>query len=199
MPARSRGRPRDPDLERRVYDAVLEVYWETGWAGFTLDAVARRARVGRAGLYSRWESKGALLVQALEARSPLPDPASFDTGSVRGDLVELAGQLLDGYAGPGGLVTLRAALEARVHPDLLTSLTTSLNESRLRTARAIVRRGIERGELAPATPTTLLLELVTGAVLSHVLFAPAAPRPDGDDDYVDRLVTLVLHAVHPHP
>jgi AcrR family transcriptional regulator len=189
----NRGRPRDPDLERRVHDAVLEVYWETGWAGFTLDAVARRARVGRAALYSRWDSKAALLVEALEVRSPLPVPV--DTGSVRGDLTELARQLLDGYAGPAGLVTLRAALEARVHPDLLTGLTDTLNTSRLLAAREIVRRGVARGELPAATPTTLLLELVTGAVLSHVLFAPAAPRTD--PTYADRVVDAALRALTP--
>lgn len=174
-----------------MHDAVLQVYWETGWAGFTLDAVARRARVGRAALYSRWESKDALLVEALRERSPLPEPV--DTGSVRGDLTELARRLLDGYAGPGGLVTLRAALEARVHPDLLAALTESLNASRLLTARAIVRRGVQRGELPAGTPTTLLLELVTGAVLSHVLFAHADPRTD--DAYVEGLVDAVLTAM----
>src|SRR5690606_33038272 len=75
---RRRGRPRDADLEDRVFDAVLEVYSETSWRGFTLDAVGRRARVGRAALYRRWSSKDDLLVQALEARSPLPVP--IDTG-----------------------------------------------------------------------------------------------------------------------
>lgn len=174
-----------------MHDAVLEVYWEAGWAGFTLDAVARRARVGRAALYSRWASKAALLVEALEERSPLPVPV--DTGTARGDLVELARQLLDGYTGPGGLVTLRAALEARVHPDLLAGLTESLNSSRLLAARDIVRRGVARGELPAGTPTTLLLELVTGAVLSHVLFAPAVPHtPDG---YAERVADHALRAV----
>ncbi|MBW0089708.1 TetR/AcrR family transcriptional regulator C-terminal ligand-binding domain-containing protein [Pseudonocardia sp. KRD-184] len=186
----TRGRPRDPDLERRVHDAVLEVYWETGWAGFTLDAVARRARVGRAALYSRWSGKAALLVEALEVRSPLPVPV--DTGSARGDLVELARQLLDGYTGAAGLVTLRAAMEARVHPDLLAGLTETLNSSRLLAAREIVRRGVGRGELPEGTPTTLLLELVTGAVLSHVLFAPSGPR---DPAYADVVVDAALRAV----
>lgn len=176
-----------------MHDAVLEVYWETGWAGFTLDAVARRAKVGRAALYSRWSSKAALLVEALEVRSPLPVPV--DTGSVRGDLVELARQLLDGYTGPDGLVTLRAALEARVHPELLAGLTDTLNASRLLAAREIVRRGMARGELPGETPTTLLLELVTGAVLSHVLFAPAAPR--ADPRYAERVVDAALRAVTP--
>ena len=173
-----------------MHDAVLAVYAETGWAGFTLDAVARRARVGRAALYRRWASKSALLVDALEARSPLPVPA--DTGTARGDLVELARELLEGYRDAAGFVGLRAALEARVHPELLAELTEAVDRSRLLTAREIVLRGVERGELPPGTPTTLLLELITGAVLSHVLFGRGAPD---DPAYASVVVDAALRGV----
>jgi DNA-binding transcriptional MerR regulator/predicted nucleic acid-binding protein len=48
--ARARpGRPRDPNLESRVFAAALRVYAEAGWSGFSFDAVARRAGVGKAG------------------------------------------------------------------------------------------------------------------------------------------------------
>src|SRR5690242_13674535 len=87
-----RGRPRDPHIEDRVFDAVMHVFWETGWSAFTLDAVARRAGVGREALYRRWPSKEALLLQALEAKGPLARP--IDTGTLRGDLVELCSQML---------------------------------------------------------------------------------------------------------
>jgi DNA-binding transcriptional MerR regulator len=50
------GRPRDPDLESRVLAAALRVYAEAGWSGFSFDAVARRAGVGKAPLYLRWQS-----------------------------------------------------------------------------------------------------------------------------------------------
>src|SRR4051812_21963014 len=112
-----RGRPRDPHIEDRVYDAVMQVFWETGWSAFTLDAVARRAGVGREALYRRWPSKEVLLLQALQARGPLAHP--IDTGNLRDDLIELARQMLAGFRGHAGLVALRAALDARVHPDLL--------------------------------------------------------------------------------
>ncbi|OZC51595.1 TetR family transcriptional regulator [Rhodococcus sp. WWJCD1] len=172
---RGPGRPRDADMEVRVYDAVLEVYWETSWRGFTFDAVARRAKVGRAALYRRWDTKEALLVQALEARSPLSTP--IDTGSVRGDLLELSAQLDRGYTELAGLVSLRVTLDAMVNPDLLSHLTDTLNQSRLVTARHIVQRAVERGELPAGTSTTLLLELVTGAVLTHALFSQAHAGP----------------------
>ncbi|MGX7729988.1 TetR/AcrR family transcriptional regulator [Rhodococcus sp. 2H158] len=191
---RRRGRPRDADLEDRVYDAVIEVYSETSWRGFTIDAVGRRARVGRAALYRRWATKDELLVQALEARSPLPVP--IDTGSLRSDLVELVTQLLRGYRTTPGLVSLRVALDARVHPDLLANLTSTLNRSRLVAARTIVLRAVERGELPPAVSVTLLLEMVTGAALSHVLFSLADPGSAADDDaYARTLVDAAIRAL----
>ncbi|MFD6895023.1 TetR/AcrR family transcriptional regulator [Rhodococcus sp. NPDC060086] len=190
---RRRGRPRDADLEDRVFDAVLEVYAETSWRGFTLDAVGRRARVGRAALYRRWDTKDDLLVQALEARSPLPEP--IDTGALHSDLTELARQLLHGYRTPSGLVSLRVALDSRVNPELLARLTETLNRSRVLAARTIVHRAVERGELDAGTSVTLLLEIVTGAVLSHALFGLSEPAPGDDDAYADLIVDVVLGAL----
>ncbi len=178
-------------MEVRVYDAVLEVYWETSWRGFTFDAVARRAKVGRAALYRRWDSKEDLLVQALEARSPLSTP--IHTGTVRGDLIELSQQLARGYSELAGLVSLRVTLDAMVNPDLLSHLTVSLNQSRFVTTRKIVRRAVARGELPGGTSTTLLLELVTGAVLTRALFSQA--RGDVETPDTTQHSTLIVDTV----
>jgi AcrR family transcriptional regulator len=71
-----RGRPPDPDLQARVFGATLDLYAEAGWARFSLDVLARRARVGKAALYSRWGSKEKLIVEALaHRREGKPAPA----------------------------------------------------------------------------------------------------------------------------
>lgn len=179
-----------------MYDAVMHVFWESGWAAFTLDAVARRAGVGREALYRRWPSKEVLLLQALEARGPLSNP--IDTGSLRDDLIELASQMLAGFRGYAGLVALRAALDARVYPDLLAQLNTSTQAQRIAHTRDIYTRGKLRGELPEHADTNVLLEMLSGAVMSHVLYSYRAtddvvdaPR---DAAYVCRIVDLTLHA-----
>ncbi len=190
-----RGRPRDPHIEDRVYDAVMHVFWETGWSAFTLDAVARRAGVGREALYRRWPSKDVLLLQALQARGPLASP--IDTGSLRDDLVELATQMLAGFRGYAGLVALRAALDARVYPDLLAQLSTSIQAQRIAHTRDIYARGKMRGELPEEADTNVLLEMLTGAVMSHVLYSYRGNDevdPAVDGRYVRRIVDLTLHA-----
>lgn len=189
------GRPRDPDLEQRVHDAVIELYCEVGWPGLTFDAVARRAGAGKSALYLRWPTKERLLLDALAAQTvPL---TLTDTGSVREDLLNFARQMAAFYLGQNGLVTLRVSLEAITQPELLASVQQQGSTSIL-AARAIVHRGIARGELPEGTSATLVTDIIAGAVLNHILATPLYLREQMVkqlDHYVESLVDLVLAGV----
>ena len=192
MPAPGLGRPRDPAVDQRVADAAVRLYGDEGWAGFTVDAVARRAGVGKASIYLRWPNKDALLIGALAGR--VVRVADIDTGSVRDDLVELARQLLASFLGDAGRATMRLLIEAETVPAVSGQLA-ELREAQILAARAIVRRGISRGELHPDTSVTLLLDAVGGGCLNHVLATPSHLRPAvaaGADDYAPSLVDFVL-------
>ena len=189
------GRPRDPDLEQRVQDAVIEIYSEVGWPALTFDAVARRAGVGKSALYLRWPTKERLLLDALAAQT-LPIGLT-DTGSVREDLIHFAQQMAKFYQGQNGLVTLRVSLEAITRPELLASVQQHGSTSIL-AARAIVHRGIARGELPEGTSATLVTDIIAGAVLNHILATPLSlrePMVKQLDRYIEELVDLVLVGV----
>ena len=65
-------------------------------------------------------------------------------------------------------------------------------------ARAIVRRGIARGEVAPDTSATLLLDTLTSGAMMHALITPADRQADlarNSGAYVIRLVDFLLGAV----
>src|SRR6516162_6271363 len=110
------GRPRHPDVDRKIAQAALDLFGEAGWAGFAMDTVARRAGVGKASLYLRWNSKEALLADAVTMR--MSRVTDVDTGTLRGDLTELAIQMLDLYAGPSSRAALRLSLEAGAIPGV---------------------------------------------------------------------------------
>lgn len=192
------GRPRDPDLEQRVQDAVIEIYGEVGWPGLTFDAVARRAGAGKSALYLRWPTKERLLLDALAARTvPV---ALIDTGSVHEDLLHFARQMATFYLGQNGLVTLRVALEAMTRPELLASAQQQ-GSTNILAARAIVHRGVARGELPEGTSATLLIDIVAGAVLNHVLATPLHLREQMMqqlDRYLEDLVDFVLASTQYH-
>jgi len=144
----------------------IDVFGELGWAGFTIEAVARRSRVGKAAIYLRWPSKAELLVAALRDRiGPI---TATDTDSARDHLVRLGRQILRLYLGDSGRALLRVSLESDRHPDLDTQYR-ELRDAQTRAARAVVRRGVVRGDLPPDTEVTLVLDVVCGGALMHAL------------------------------
>lgn len=169
----TRGRPRDPTLQDRVFDAAIALYAELGWAGFSFEAVARRAGVGKAGLYSRWTGRQDLLRQTLEARWLWP--ARIDTGSLRGDLMALASQVFvvnaSDYSGAAQWMTV----DRDAYPEVRAT-TAPYVEATIRQGRAIVRRAIARGEIGEHASPGLLMDLVVGGMTNHVRTTPAHLR-----------------------
>ncbi len=196
-----RGRPPDRDLEARVYEATLALYGEVGWAGFSLDVVARRARVGKAALYGRWGSKEKLIVEALRHR-PRAKLRAIDTGSFRDDLLALALDILDSYTRGDGLVRLRAQIEGKVYPELFGQAIDEWQRGITALVRPIVLRAIRRGEVPAGTSPALVLDAVGGILVNHVLWTPAGKLPAlaaGSAGYVERVVDFVLSAVGYRP
>jgi AcrR family transcriptional regulator len=189
------GRPRDPQVDRRIAQAALDLFADAGWAGFSMEAVARRAGVGKASLYLRWTSKEALLADAVTWR--LGRVADVDTGTLRGDLVELATQVLDIYAGDTGRAAMRLTLEAASIPGMAEH-GAAMRQAQARAAKAIVRRGIRRGEAAPGTSAALLLNTLTGGAMMLALSTPEERRADlarNTGARARRLVDFLLQAV----
>nr|WP_308251836.1 TetR/AcrR family transcriptional regulator [Pseudonocardia sp. KRD291] len=189
------GRPRDPDLEQRVARAALAVFGEAGWRGFTVDAVARRAGVGKASIYLRWTDKQGVLIAALE--SYLGRVADVDTGTLHGDLVALACQMLELYLGDAGRAAMRLGHEARAIPELAPYFDT-LTRSQTGAARAMVRRGIARGDVDADTSVTLLLDCLVGGAMNHVVTTPPefeAQLAVNVERYARELVDFLFRAV----
>ena len=190
-----RGRPRDPQLESRVFDAAIALYAECGWPGFNFEAIARRAGVGKAALYRRWESRGELLRQTLEAR--WLQVGAIDTGSLRGDLVRLARMCLEvrtsSYAG----TALHMLVDGGRFPEV-AAVTAPYGEATIRQARAIVRRAIDRGELEGSVNPGMVLDVVVGGVTNHVATTPLRLRPTmiaKMDAFAESLVDILLRGI----
>lgn len=193
-PRNSSGRPRDPQLEARVHGAACRIYGRSGWSGFTIDGVAREAGVGKASIYLRWPDRRALLVDSLVAE--LVQEKQVDTGSLRGDLTALTRSHVATYLGEHKDAALRMTTEASLTPEL-REIWQQWRSLQVAVARATVRRGIARGELAADSSVTLILDALLGATLMHALVSPAELLTDNIfdiDDYVAALVDFVLKA-----
>ena len=79
------GARRNPETEAAVLDAAEALVEEKGISGLSMEAVARRARAGKATLYRWWPTRGALLMAVYQRQKRI---AGYpDTGTLEGDVL----------------------------------------------------------------------------------------------------------------
>lgn len=186
---RTRGRPRDPGAEQRILDAALEEYGVRGWAGFTMDAVARRAGVGKSTVYLRWQDKDSLLIDAVDARTGGIE--DVDTGSFHGDLVALSANLFRHYLDPAGWATLRLAVDAAASPSALGTFSARIADQHTAAVLRIVARAVERGETTGDLDVPSLVFSLYGAVTMQTLTLAGRDRQLPDEEIHQRVTDLV--------
>ena len=195
-PRRGRGRPRTPGAEKRIIDAALEEYGEHGWSGFTMDGVARRAGVGKSTVYLRWQDKDSLLTDAVGSSSDTI--GAVDTGTLRGDLRELAGNLFRYFREPAGWATLRITIDTAGAPHPLGRFSEAVADVQVEHLAEILQRAAARGESAQEAWAVPLAECIYGSVAMQALILRLEGHDLGDDDIAARaaaLVGLVLDGV----
>lgn len=194
VPEPTATRPRvEGEREQEILDATLEVLADVGYDKLTMDAVAARAKASKATLYRRWDSKPALVVDALCSQKG-PD-AAVDTGNLRDDLIGL-------HCGLGGLrdergVSVLAAIVTAMARDteFATTYRRELTEPRLAAARVVLERALARGEVRDDVAIDLVAAALPGIVLHRVFLLGEEPTPELIGEVIDQ---IILPAVTPH-
>lgn len=181
------GRPRSERAEQAIIDAAIEALGDDGIDGMRCEDVAARAGVGKATLYRRWAGKEDLLIAAFAAmKHPLPEPRGE---SVRDDLVALLTVVAADADDPryAQQYALLHGAEQR-YPRLVAGYREQVIEPRRESVRAVLRRGVETGELRPGIDIEVAMLLLTGAVLARGKHDPTPAAPGFVESAVDELL-----------
>ena len=155
------------EREAELYQAVIDLVREVGYEAMTMDAVAARSRSSKATLYRQWEGKPKLVAAAMRHSRPLVVAEDVDTGSLRGDLHRLADEV--GDAAEHDTAFMGAIGHAvGSNPDLAAALHEMLIDPERAKLDAMVRRAVDRGEIAADSPAVdFFAHMVLGAVISR--------------------------------
>jgi AcrR family transcriptional regulator len=180
-----------PEVTQAITDAVLHELAEQGYGRLSMEAVAKRAGVGKSALYRRWGSKDEMIAAVITEFS-VTRAADVDTGSLRGDLRETMQALIGWLTHP---------LFSRILPDLVAedvrnpersrSTRESIGRSRREVGEVVLRRAIARGEL----PEDLDLEMALDVLAAPIYWRLVVRQAEAEPDYVDRLVEYALRAL----
>ena len=162
---RGPGRPRDPEVERRMKRVALETLAEHGFSGLTLERICERAGAPRATFYRRWATPIEAVAEAFDDAFHFPELP--DTGDVVKDLVILGQAILSLYGDPvmGPCMSFLMA-ESRVRPELVDRHRHDFPRRRAYN-RSVVERAMARGEIAADIDPDLIIDVISGLALNN--------------------------------
>jgi AcrR family transcriptional regulator len=168
MDHRQGGRPRSQQARQAIMDATEGLLLERGYAGLSIDEVARRAGVSKRTIYRWWASKGALVAEAF-AETAVQKHQDIDTGRVRDDLTGYLEELFADVARPGKTAALRSMMaEAQADPGFAADFTAFI-AGRRDLLHAILQRGADRKEIDPAADLDIAIDFVFGLYWYRIL------------------------------
>ena len=187
-----RGRPRNDSAVSHapIMDAVYELLQEKSARELTMEAVAKRAKVGKPTLYKWWPSKSALVMamfhERLARHSQAPAAATAEE-AIRTKM----GRLLEQFIGLFGKVMADLIAEGQSDPAILHELYESHMRVRRESTVADIVRGQLSGEFSPEIDPELLVDAIFAPVYYRLLlrFAPLT------EQYGNSLIDQALRGV----
>ena len=172
MKAKWVGMPKRIDVEG-LFDAVVSVFAERGYAAATTQEIAARAGVNEVTLFRRYGTKAALVSAALTHKlSSSPFATLHASDDVSADLLAIATAYDETNRIWGGAVMTLIA-EIPRHPELRVAVADL--QPNLLNASSIIAAHQARGAIGPGNPFQLL-----GALLAPLLAAGMWARANSE-------------------
>jgi AcrR family transcriptional regulator len=179
------------DVTEAIETALMAELAGVGYGRLSIDAVARRAGVGKAAIYRRWRDKQEMVVD-VASRIALAAMSIPDTGSLRGDVRQF---LVNGCASLNhplaDTIIPDLLAEAGRNPGLADSLLGAIHDPKRAAATKMLQRAVDRNELPGDTDLEMGLGLLAGPMYVQMVVI----KEPTDDDYFDRLTEKIVCAL----
>ncbi|PZS27732.1 MAG: TetR family transcriptional regulator [Pseudonocardiales bacterium] len=171
-------RRRGVALEDAILEAAYAELTEVGYSRFSVEAVAARARTGKASIYRRWATKQALVLDALCSGLPTAQECGFEQGdctNIYQDLTttdalrQVARVITNMLTSPAGAAMRAVKLEAITDPELAREIDDRFQAPRRAAMLSLLRRGVERGEVRPDAVTPLIADVLPAVLMHRVI------------------------------
>src|SRR5690242_431195 len=186
-PQRRRGAALEDAIRAAAYDELTEA----GYTAFSVENVAARARTGKASIYRRWPTKAELVMDALLSEMPTPAQCGLEMHlpphmSTADALHRVAGRIAAIMQSPAGQAMRAIKCEALADPELAQLIDDRFQAPRREALLALLRRGVERGEVRPEAVTTLVADLVPAIFTFRIIMQREALNAREITEIVDQ-------------
>ena len=186
------GRPRSVHSQQAILDATLTKLATEGFDAMSIESIAASAGVGKKTIYRWWNSKEALVIDAIKNMQHMKNPI-IATGSLRDDLITLFSNTLQAWGSPvASNLLLELIRLMTTHPEVFRASYDQVLASRLEQATQLIQEAQAKGEVRQDLDVTEILSLLAGPLWYYTLFTAHATlsafRPE-------RLIDALLQGI----
>lgn len=171
-----------------ILQAALSVLVDVGYDNLTMDAVAAKAKAGKATLYRRWRDKAELVGEAITQLKASTVPPPRDTGSLRTDLAAVAVLITHRRSREEQCVMQGLVAAMPRDPALAALFQRTFLDRRIGDMAELFRRAQRRGEIPAGRDVQFLAQILPTMVFARTL---TTCRPV-DPAWLDQLIDDVL-------
>ena len=192
---KSPGRPRSARSHQAILQAALELLAELGYEATSVEAIASRARVGKATIYRRYSGKEELVADAIESlREEVQIP---NTGTLWGDIDALIENAARITLDPLGRQTFAAIVSsASSSPPFARIYWKKYLQPRRQAFAIVIERAQARNELPANLDSGLVFDTMSGIMLYASIFQTTS---EPWSVYVRRALGLLFGKVPAEP
>jgi AcrR family transcriptional regulator len=160
---------RSETSRRAILEATSDLLTETTVQKLSIEAISKRAGVGKTTIYRWWPSKAAVVIDAFVEHHLIHTPMRDDV-PVRQAMTEHLASLVEQYAGPHGRLVAQIIAEIQYDESTLREFRERFWDGRRAATRALVERGVREGDLRDDLDPELMVEIIYSAVYIRLLF-----------------------------
>jgi AcrR family transcriptional regulator len=185
--------PRAQAREQAILDAALELLMEVGYDRLSMDALAERARAGKATIYRHWSGKAQVVAEAVRRLKGDRITDFPSTGSLRGDLQAALTSMCGSFTDTESAILVGVLSAMRTDPELATLVRTQMLDDKKGSFDAIIERAVGRGELPPGTCAALVEEVIPALLMTRLVIMGQPIDADYATHVVEDIVLPMLH------
>ena len=177
---KSRGRQRSSESEQAILTATLQLLKEKPLRDITIEAIARKAGVGKMTIYKWWPSKAYVALDAF--RKTMNKMVVIpDTGDAERDLTELLHSIMRFYSSSTGRIFGQFLAESQSDPKFAALFRERFLKPRREAAGEVLDRAIKRGEIDHTLDREVVLDLIFGPMVLRLMVGHGSlNKPDAD-------------------
>lgn len=183
------GRPRSESSRRAILESTRRLLTHTSVQKLSIEAIARKAGVGKTTIYRWWPSKSAVVMEAIFTQPAfhniLPTPRNAVEG-VRTQIDKLTRQM----AGKNGRMVAEILGEAQPDADALQTFIQSFLQDRYNALSSYIEGGKQTGEFDTNIDTDSAIDVVLGPIFFRLISGQEL-----DEGFVNDMTEMLLKAL----